>query len=152
MIALALAGSLAVAGCQSGTGAGGGNTPPPTATTTTESAAGSTRPECANVLSAGQTLAVTATQFISGRATRDQLTAAAAAIGGAIDAARAVAGAEAGARLDDAKAAGQRLLDVATTQPPDFGAMRTAANDVVTVLRAAATACQKVTSTAVTTS
>jgi hypothetical protein len=101
------------------------------------------------VLSAGQTLAVTATQFISGRATRDQLTAAAAAIGGAIG---AVAGAEAGARLDDAKAAGQRLLDVATTQPPDFGAMRTAANDVVTVLRAAATACQKVTSTAVTTS
>lgn len=147
---MALAGllPLVVAGCQSGQGTPASSPPPtPPATVTVASPpAGSgtptTRPECANLVASGQALAASVAQLIDGSGSRDQVRTAAAQMSSAIDSAQHTVGADVSARLTDAKAALQRVVDAAGAQPPDTAGMRTAANDLVTSLHAAAASCQ----------
>jgi hypothetical protein len=86
------------------------------------SAPPSPRPECANLVASGQALVNTVIQFVGGKATGDQVRAAATQLPGTIDSARATVGPEANDHLDDAQAALQQLLTALGAQPPDFAA------------------------------
>jgi hypothetical protein len=122
---LVVAATLLLAGC--GPGGRGTNTasptPPPVSPTSGPvSAPPSPRPECANLVASGQALVNTVIQFVGGKATGDQVRAAATQLPGTIDSARATVGPEANDHLDDAQAALQQLLTALGAQPPDFAA------------------------------
>lgn len=130
---------LVLAGC---TQSGGGATSPTPAPASSSAATTTGRSECTDLVASGQTLATTVTQFAGGQATGDQVRAAAAHLSDSIGAARSVIGTETSARLDDAQRALSALGAALTAQPPNVAGMRTAANDALTALRAAATICQ----------
>jgi hypothetical protein len=136
---------LVLTGCSQ---TGGSGTTSPTPATTSPTAAGptttttGTSSECANLAASGQALVTTVAGFVGGSATADQVRAAASGLSSAVDSAQATIGRETGTQLDSAKQALNRLLAALGTQPPDFAAMRAAANDTLGALRAAATICQ----------
>lgn len=134
--ALAAAAALA-AGCTSGDNAPG--TPAPASPPTTSK---QVRPECADLVTAGQGLVTVVTQFVGGQATGDQVRAAAGDLSTSIDSARQVAGAQASTQLDAAKTSLQQLQTALAAQPPDVAAMRNAANQALVALRGAVTVCQ----------
>lgn len=140
-LAMGAAAFAFAAGCM---GNDDGNTPASPAPPVASSAKPGTtaRPECAGLVTSGQALAATVTQFVNGQATGAQVRAAAQELSSSIDAARTVVGAETSARLDDVKAALQRLQAALTAQPPDLPAVRVAANDALVAMRDAATLCQ----------
>jgi hypothetical protein len=136
---------LVLSGCTQGGGGSTSTTTPAPATTSPTSA--STSSECANLVAGGQALAATVAGFVGGSATGDQVRAAASRLSDAIDSAQAAIGHETGTQLDSAKQALNRLSAALTMQPPDFAAMRAAANDTLAALGAAATICQSTAST-----
>lgn len=142
-LAAGAAAVLFAVACGGDSGSGGpAATSAPAATTTSAPASATTRPECAALVNTGQALVTTATQFVSGQATGNQVRVAAEELGASIDTVRTVVGADTAARLDDAKAALGRVQSALTAQPPDLAQVRTAANDTLAALRDAVTLCQ----------
>jgi hypothetical protein len=140
-LALVSAGMLVLAGCtQGGDGAATGSPTPAPAPSSAATTTG--RSQCTDLVVSGQTLVTTVSQFVGGQATGDQVRAAAAQLSDAMGAARSVIGPETSARLDDAQRALAAVGAALTAQPPDLAGTRTAANDALTALRAAATICQ----------
>ncbi|MEU0466850.1 MULTISPECIES: hypothetical protein [unclassified Amycolatopsis] len=139
-VALGAAAVLCAVACG---GEGGSATSTTTATTGGSPATSATsRPECAALVSTGQALVETVTQFVNGQATGEQVRVAAEQLAASVEIVRAVVGADTAARLDEAKAALERLRSALTAQPPDLPQVRAAANDALAALREAVTLCQ----------
>ncbi|AIJ23358.1 hypothetical protein [Amycolatopsis methanolica] len=142
-LALGAAALLLASACGGNSGSSG--SPPATtsaAAGTTASATPTSRPECAALVSTGQALVDTVTQFVNGQATGQQVRVAVQELSASVEVVRTVVGADTAARLDEAKAALGRLQSALTAQPPDLPQVRAAANDTLAVLRDAATLCQ----------
>lgn len=139
---LAGAAALGAAAILAASCTSGGNAPSTPAPASPPATSKQVKPECADLITAGQGLVNVVTQFVSGQATGDQVRAAAADLSTSIDTARQAAGAQSSAQLDAAKASLQQLSTALAAQPPDISAMRAAANQALTALRGAVAVCQ----------
>ncbi|MGI6876708.1 hypothetical protein [Amycolatopsis sp. 3B14] len=141
-LALGAAALLFASACGGDSGSSGSQPATTTAAGTTASATPTSRPECAALVSTGQALVDTVTQFANGQATGEQVHVAAQELVASVEVVRTVVGADTAARLDEAKAALGRLQSALTAQPPDLPQVRAAANDALAALREAVTLCQ----------
>jgi predicted lipoprotein len=136
-LTVAFAAVLVLAGCAPATDDGPSQAPTTTTTTTT----GSVRPACADLADKGQALLTEVGRYGTGKATGDQVRAAAAELSDSFDSAKTELGPEAQANLDEAGRALQEVLDALTAQPVDSAKLRAAAGEVVTALGDAAAVC-----------
>jgi hypothetical protein len=139
-LTVAFAAVFVLAGCAPATDDGPSQAPT-TTTTTTTTTTGSVRPACADLADKGQALLTEVGRYGTGKATGDQVRAAAAELSDSFDSAKTELGPEAQANLDEAGRALQEVLDALTAQPVDSAKLRAAAGEVVTALGDAAAVC-----------
>ncbi|MBK1786981.1 hypothetical protein [Prauserella cavernicola] len=141
--AAALSGAALAVAALGACGGGGsyGNQPASSPAPTTTPSVTQSEGRCAGLVDSGQALVSTATRFVSGNASADDVRSAANDVSTQVDKLRATAGPEAQANLDQAKTATQRMGDALTAQPPDMAAVRAASTDALRALRDAADVC-----------
>lgn len=146
VIAVVLVG--AACGSSGSSGSSGTTTAAAPPATTTSRPSGQTGSECGDVVAKGQSLGTAVVQFVSGSATRDQVTAAAHDLGAAITAAQAVLVPAAGTAVSNAQADLRRLVDALQAQPVDMAGVRAAAGAVAADLRSIGALCSSTQPTA----
>jgi hypothetical protein len=150
-LAVVLTSVLVLAGCTTAQNDRPSQTNTTTTTTTEPTTSASVQAACDDVTAKAQVLLTVVGQLATGKATTDQVRAAADELADSFTAAKSVVGPETQADLDDAGAALTKLLDALSAQPIDTATAQTAANEVFTALGNAAAVCYGTSSTLPTT-
>ncbi|MFI5613983.1 hypothetical protein [Amycolatopsis sp. NPDC051903] len=128
-----------------------GQTPTPAPAPTASPTTGPTGADCAAVSTAARNLTSQVQALVAGQTSREQVAAAGRDLASALDSARNTLGPNARADLDAAGTAVGQLQTALTTQPLDTAAVRSAAGQVASSIRAALNVCGGSTSTTSTT-